>query len=291
VFKGEIEATARIDGVDTVRRLGENEAVRIDPRGGSWARVPCDPSRFIHGLRPQGFSLDFADLVAGGDGFGTAAADGIDPSNGELFSGPSLGFIPDWKPFFHPVSNIGPVDGVFIPDGRRGPTVVDSANHLFQFPATSGEAYDIIRRGGTYDTPQNGGRPQQPGIPPVFGGVNYRAPGRNALGMHANVGISVDLQDIAYRHPGLRVERFTTMLANVGQKGWPYKGKADFWVLLDGRLAAHYPGLTPAHEPLALDIAIDGQRYLTLVSTDGGNGGTLDWITLGDPRIHLREMR
>lgn len=291
VFKGEIEATARIDGVDTVRRLVANEAVRVDPRGGSWATVPCDPSRFIHGLRPQGFSLDFADLVAGGDGFGTAAADGIDPSNGELYSGPSLGFIEDWKPFFHPVSNIGPVDGVFVPDGRRGPTVVDSANHQFQFPETTGIAYDAIRRGGTYDTPQNGGRPQQPGIPPVFGGINYRASGRNALGMHANVGLSVDLQDIAYRHPGLKVERFTAMLANIGQKQKPHHGKADFWVLLDGKLVAHHAGLTPEQEPVALDIAIDGQRYLTLVSTDGGNGGTLDWITLGDPRIHLREMR
>lgn len=291
VFKGAVEATARIDGIDTVRRLGPNDAVRVDPRGGSWAVIPCDPSRFIHGLRPQGFSLDFADLVAGGDGFGTAAADGIDPSTGELYSGPSLGFLPDWKPFFHPVSNIGPVDGVFIPDGRRGPTVVNSANHQFQFPGTTGEAYDIIRRGGTYDTPQNGGRPQQPGIPPMFGGINYRAPGRNALGMHANVGISVDLQDIAYRHPGLRVERFTTMLANIGHKGEPHQGKADFWVLLDGKLAGHYPSLTPMNEPLALDIVIDGQRYLTLVSTDGGNGGTLDWITLGDPRIQLREIR
>jgi hypothetical protein len=289
VFTGEIEASARIQGVDTVRRLRTNEAVRIDPRGGSWATIPCDPSRFIHGLRPQGFSLDLADLVAGGDGFGTAAADGIDPLTGELYSGPSLGFIEDHKPFFHPVSNLGPVDGVFIPDGRRGPTVVDSANHQFQFPETAGVAYDIIRRGGTYDTPQNGGRPQYPGIPPVFGGIDYRAPGRNALGMHANVGLSIDLQDIAYRHPGLAVERFTAMLANVGQKR--NKGRADFWVLLDGQLVAHHPGLTPDHDALALDIPIAGRRYLTLVSTDGGNGSGLDWITLGDPRIHLREMR
>jgi hypothetical protein len=28
---------------------------------------------------------------------------------------------------------------------------------------------------------------------------------------------------------------------------------------------------------------------LTLVSTDGGNGMGLDWITLGDPRLFLGE--
>ena len=290
VFSGAVEATARIDGTDTLRRLKGNEAVRIDPRGGSWATVPCDPTRFIHGLRPRGLSLDLADIVAGGDGFGTAAADGIDPLTGELATGPSLGVIEDHKPFFHPTQRLYGVDGVFIPDGGMGDTVVDSAGHRFQFPDTEGTAYDLIRRGGTYDTPQNGGRPQQPGIPPTFGGVDYRAPGRSALGMHASVGMSIDLQDIAYRHPGLRVDRFSAMLANVGRKDGV--GRADFWVLIDGQLVGRYEGLTSDRSPIALDVSISAtQRYLTLVSTDGGNGITLDWITLGDPRIHLSEAR
>lgn len=290
VFAGEVAASARIDGVESTRRLNANEAVRIDPRGGSWAVVPCDPSRFIHGLRPRGLSLDLADITAGGDGFGTAAADGIDPMTGELATGPSLGFIEDHKPFFHPAQRIGGIDGVFIPDGGMGDTVVDSAGHRFQFPDTDGVAYDIIRRGGTYDTPQNGGRPQQPGIPPTFGGVDYRAPGRSALGMHASVGMSIDLQDIAYRHPGMRVERFSAMLANVGRKG--SVGRADFWVLIDGQLVGRYENLTANSSPIALDVRIDaGQRYLTLVSTDGSNGNGLDWITLGDPRLHLTEAR
>jgi len=290
VFSGAVEASARIDGTDTVRRLAKNEAIRIDPRGGSWASVPCDPSRFIHGLRPRGLSLDLADLTAGGDGFGTAAADGIDPLTGELVSGPSLGFIEDWKPFFHPSNRVGSIDGVFIPDGSAGETVIDSAGHRFQFPDTVGVAYDMIRRGGTYDTPQNGGRPQQPGIPPSFGGVDYRAPGRSALGMHANVGMSIDLQDIAYRHPGMRVERFGAMLANVGHKST--SGRADFWILIDGALIARYQNLTSMTAPIVLDVAIAAhQRYLTLVSTDAGNGHVLDWITLGDPRIHLSEAR
>jgi hypothetical protein len=41
-----------------------------------------------------------------------------------------------------------------------------------------------------------------------------------------------------------------------------------------------------------LDVPLaSGQRFLTLVSTDGGNGNGLDWITLGDPRLHLSEAR
>jgi ferric-dicitrate binding protein FerR (iron transport regulator) len=290
VFGGTVELSAAIEGVEATRRLNANEAVRIDPRGGSWATVPCDPTRFIHGLRPRGLSLDLADLVAGGDGFGTGQADGIDPLSGELITGPSFGFIEDHKPFFHPAQQAGAIDGVFIPDGGMGATVIDSAGNRFQFPDTDGKAYDIIRRGGTYDTPQNGGRPQQPGIPPTFGGIDYRAPGRSALGMHANVGMSIDLQDVAYRHPGMRVERFSAMLANVGRKG--SIGRADFWVLIDGKLVGRYEDLTANRTPIALDVRIDaGQRYLTLVSTDGGNGNGLDWITFGDPRLHLTEAR
>lgn len=290
VFAGSVEATARIDGVDTTRHLSADEAVRIDPRGASWATVPCDPSRFVHGLRPRGFTLDLADLVAGGDGFGIAAADGLDPLTATLATGPSTGFQDDPQNAFHGTARGSSIDGTFIPDGSLGDNVIDSSGHRFHFPDTDGRAYDIIRRGGTFDTPSNGGRPEHPGIPPIFGGIDYRAPGRTALGMHANVGLTIDLQSVAYRHPGLRVERLSAVLANVGRKGG--SGRADFWVLVDGQLVARYQNITPQTTPITLDVALaSGQRYLTLVSTDGGNGNGLDWITLGDPRLHLCEAR
>jgi hypothetical protein len=288
VFAGAVEASARIEGVDATRRLNADEAVRIDPRGGSWAMVPCDPSRFIHGLRPRGLSLDLADLAAGGDGFGTATADGLDPLSGRLATGPAAGNLRDPDHGFHAAVGLQGIDGVFIPNGREGDTVVDSTGRRFRFPQTDGEAYDLIRRGGTFDLPRHGGRPEHPGIPPIFGGIDYRAPGRTALGMHANVGMTIDLQGVAYRHPGLRVERLTAMLANVGRKGG--SGRADFWLLIDGELVRHHHGLSPASSAIPIDLRLaPGQRFLTLVSTDGGNGNGLDWITLGDPRLHLVE--
>lgn len=290
VFAGAVEATARIDGIDTTRRLAADEAVRIDPRGASWTTVPCDPSRFVHGLRPRGFTLDLADLVAGGDGFGIAAADGLDPLSATLATGPSTGFQEDPLNGFHTTGRGNSIDGTFIPDGGVADNIIDSAGHHFRFPDTDGRSYDIIRRGGTFDTPSNGGRPENPGIPPIFGGIDYRAPGRTALGMHANVGVTIDLQNVAYRHPGLRVDRLSAVLANVGRKGGI--GRADFWVLVDGQLIARYDGITPKTAPIELDIPlVSGQRFLTLVSTDGGNGNGLDWITLGDPRLHLSEAR
>jgi hypothetical protein len=291
VFAGAVKATARIDGIDTTRQLAADEAVRIDPRGASWATVPCDPSRFVHGLRPRGFTLDLADLVAGGDGFGIAAADGLDPLSATLATGPSTGSQEDPLNGFHATSRGNSIDGTFIPDGGTAENIIDSAGHRFRFPDTDGRSYDIIRRGGTFDTPSYGGRPGHPGIPPVFGGIDYRAPGRTALGMHANVGMTIDLQNVAYRHPGLRVDRLSAVLANVGRSGGA-RGRADFWVLVDGQLIARYDGITPKSAPIELDIPlVSGQRFLTLVSTDGENGNGLDWITLGDPRLHLSEAR
>lgn len=291
VFSGTVQVSARIDGIETTRELHANDAVHIDPRGARWSTVPCDPSRFIHGLRTRGLSLDLADLTAGGDGFGTAAADGIDPLTGELATGPAGGLNHDELQTYHPARRHAAIDGVFIPDGGGGISTVDSAGHRFIFPDTDGRCYDFIRRGGTYDVQQFGGVLDRSGIPPIFGAIDYRSPGHNALGMHANVGMTIDLQKVAYRHPGLRVERFAAALANIGRKGGSL-GLADMWVLIDGKLVTHYPNITANSPPITIDIhmAVD-QRYLTLVTTDSGNSNGLDWITLGDPRLYLVEAR
>ena len=125
---------------------------------------------------------------------------------------------------------------------------------------------------------------------PGFSGINTRDQRGVRLAREREMAIctAIDLQDVAYRHPGLRVERFSAMVANVGRKGG--SGRADVWVLIDGQVVAHHQRLTPDTPPLALDLHFDGaQRFLTLVSTDSGNGNGLDWITLGDPRLHLVE--
>jgi hypothetical protein len=286
VFTGEVEAQARVDGGSIRRQLPAGEAVRVDPRGGTLVPIPCDPFRFARSLRPLDIAIDLADLAAGGDGRGSAAADGIDPLTGRIVTGPAIGVTRDGVGAYRRVAGSAVIDGVFIPDGRSGETTLTSAGHRFLFPPSDGNGYDLIRRGGTLDDPRNGGTPEHPRIPPVFGGIDFRAPGHAVLGMHANVGMTVDLEELARSHPGLRVERFTAQLANVGRKGG--RGIADFWLFLDGRRVAHHAGLTTDSPVVAIDLRLaPGERYLTLVSTDHGDGSGLDWITLGDPVLHL----
>ena len=283
VFAGAVEATARSQPAPLQLRAGM--AVRLDARGGTLEPIPCEPTRFARSLRPVDLALDLVDLTVGGDGRGSAVADGIDPGTGVVLSTPAIGVVRG-DGNYHRVTQTSAIDGVFVPLGDREQAIT-SAGHRYRFPPNDGQGYDLIRRGGTFDVPGNGGRPEHPGIPPIFDGVDFRTPGHAALGLHANCGFTIDLAELAAAHPGLRVERFTTRVANIGRKGGG-KGRADFWILADGVMASHYFTMTPDTGTERVDLRIDpGTRFLTLVATDGGDRSGLDWITLGDPRLHL----
>ncbi len=284
VFAGAVEANARAEPTPVQVRAGS--AVRLDARGGgTLAPIPCEPTRFARSLRPVDLALDLVDLTAGGDGRGSAVADGIDPTTGDVLSSPAIGVV-HGDGNYHRVTQASVIDGVFVPLGDREQAIT-SAGHRYRFPPNDGQGYDLIRRGGTFDVPGNGGRPEHPGIPPIFDGVDFRTPGHAALGLHANCGFTIDLAELAAIHPGLRVERFTASVANIGRKN-NGKGRADFWIMADGVMASHYFTMTPDTGTEHVDLRINpGTRFLTLVSTDSGDRSGLDWITLGDPRLHL----
>jgi hypothetical protein len=286
VFTGQVDALLVGDAAGQSRTsLHADQAVRLDPWRGTIARVTPDSARFVRTLSPQRLQLMLADLISGGDGRGSGDRDGIDPRSGEIVSGPALGVM-NGDNRFHATTGSRFVDGVFIPDGAHGPTAIDSLGHLFQFPASDGKAYDLVRRGGTLESPEYGGN-EHPRIPPVFGGVDYENFGHTAIGMHANVGFTIDLLTLAAAHSGMRPARFTARVANVGRKQ-RNEGMADFWELIDGRMLQHLVDLTPASGSFPIDVLLaPGDHYLTLVASDAGNGNGLDWVTLGDPRLQL----
>jgi hypothetical protein len=286
VFSGTVDAVLVGDAAGPTRTsLHADQAVRLDPWRGTIARVTPDSARFVRTLIPQRLQLMLADLIAGGDGRGSGDRDGINPLSGEIVSGPAFGVM-NGDNLFHPTNGSRFVDGAFIPDGAHGPTTIDSLGHLFQFPASDGKAYDLVRRGGTLESPEYGGN-EHPRIPPLFGGVDYGSFGHTAVGMHANVGFTIDLATIAAVHSGMRPARFTARVANIGRKQRS-EGMADFWVLIDGRMLQHLVDLTPALGSFPIDVLLaPGDHYLTLVASDAGNGNGLDWVTLGDARLQL----
>ena len=63
---------------------------------------------------------------------------------------------------------------------------------------------------------------------------------------------------------------------------------ADLWVFVDGRLKFHRERFRPRDGAFRVDVEIGpDERFLTLVSTDGGNGPVCDWLVIGDPVLQM----
>ncbi len=224
--------------------------------------------------RIEGKSRDLADIVGGGLGLGTGIENnGIDPRNAKVRVR-NFGNLPEVTTNRFAKSGFPFVDGVFIPDGEDVKTevVVSSTGiTVTGLPKTSGKAWDTIRNGPVGNQHST-----------VLGGIDFTADGHSLLSLHANAGITFDLAAIrkATDTAGMR---FTASLGYFGAKG---DFQADVWVYVDGRKAFESRHLRrqDALQQVNVDLPV-GARFLTLVSTDGGNGISHDQVGFGDPKL------
>jgi hypothetical protein len=204
--------------------------------------------------------LDLADIAGGGNGFGSGTIDmGIDPVTGK----PSREFTGAQESANHYrlVPSNAYIDGVFIPNGRTQ-QVVSSQGHVFhECPATSGSCYNNISYGRRILESQ--------GTQNTIGFVS--PPLHNSLLMHANTGITYDLQSIRTLLPNLNIVRFQSKIRIEQGAMRPSLSNADFWVLVDGKLKFHQTQVK-AEELFAIDLELsENDRFLTLVITDGND--------------------
>ena len=216
----------------------------------------------------EGRGVDLADVVGGGNGFGTGRKGiGLDARTGKVQER-QFGNLGNVKPGHYAKSTTDFVDGVFVP--AEGETQISSTGlKATGLPANAGKAWDMIRNGpvaSQYST--------------TWGGVDYAQAGHSLLGLHANAGITFDLAAIR-QATGLKALRFSTV---VGYGGQPAPPSAEFWVLLDGKRMAHQRIGRNDAVPVKFNIPAS-VRFLTLISTDGGNGYSHDQISFGDPRL------
>jgi hypothetical protein len=231
-------------------------------------------------------ALDLADVVADGDGFGTARGRGIDPTTGQTAKAQPVprGLTGDHK--YHRVESLPLIDGVFVPDGGQGPVQVDSAGHAFDgFGATDNLTCGHVWAGGPVvftETPDV--------IRTELGGIEYGSPGHGVLAMHANKAITFDLEAIRRANSGCKVVRFRSVAGNpetASQEGRSVYG--DIWVLVDGRVRFQRREINAYNGAMSINVLLgERDRFLTLVATDGGNGASCDWIMFGDPRLELQ---
>lgn len=267
--------------------LRENESARVERSGqGRIVVVPTTQSAgFVRKIpKPKIMTLDLVDVVAGGDGFSGRRGRGIDPTCGRTTDSLSPGYM-SGNGKYHRVEGLPFVDGVFIPDVSSDQVQIDSVGHTFGlFGNANNMTANHLWAGGAIPTdPPNFIRTE-------IAGVDYASPGHGLLFMHANKGITFDLDAIRRANPGGRILRFRATAGNtetVSAKGTTARG--DLWVFVDGQPRFKRRYVSSLSGAISINIPIgDNNRFLTLTATDGGHGIEYSWITFGDPRLELR---
>ncbi len=230
--------------------------------------------------------LDLGDIAAGGDGYG-AATDGLGLhiATGQIVDPDTFGGATSGGPLFTATDGTGGavdfplVDGVFLPNGT---TQIRTDGSTFDFPATDGNNWDAIRNAAAhygFTTPEL--QPIQLADQP---GVD-----RRGLGIHANAGITFDLE--AIRNTGHYVNQFTGVAGiNFTAVDGPY---ADFtvWVLLDGEVryeqSFSWDGLT--YEAFSVPI-MESDEFLTIATTDFNAWFHTDQAAIADATLRKIDL-
>ncbi len=256
-------------------------------------KAGANPVRFVREVPVRatgalaGKRLDLADVVGRGNGFGTGKIGrGVHPANGKALEQPvplqavapvsGYGFLLSWRY----------IDGVFVPDGRRGPNAVTSTGRLFRAcPDTNGRTLLGISNGGFMALPSK----PQASYPPMLGGERFGSAERPALGMHPNAGITFDLDRIRADNPGTAITAFQA-IGGLSETAPEFPASdVTFWVLVDGEVRfQHTISQTSASAtPVPVTLA-PSARFLTLVTTCPGNTDYA-WAVWALPFLELLE--
>ncbi len=181
------------------------------------------------------------------------------------------------------VPDIPFVDGVFVPDGETGPVQLTSAGHVFnEFGNTNGQyympigAYSLINMYTQADRKYTSIHLEE--YPPESA-VN--------LCLHANSGITFDLQKIREAMPFINITRFTSVYGIPKTREDQDNVTSDFYVFVDGVPLMIKRGVSNRDKPGHVSIPLaKTDRFLTLVCTEGQeNFG--DWSLFVNPAVEL----
>jgi hypothetical protein len=287
VFQGAVEyrPAVREKTHKTPVRLTQGQAARVGA-GSDFAYLPqADKNEFVMRMDfPRKKQLDLLDVVAGGSGFESHWKEsGIDLVTGNRhdlnFEAESVGdgvyhAVP-WQPL---------IDGVFIPTGEK--TKLDSASHAYDFPKTDNMmSYCVFAIHKT------------PGTDLLFknsaAGDSFMPLGRGLLCMHANAGITFDMDVIRGKNAGWTPTKFTATSGNLFDLTLPdppedYNERAEVWVFVDGKLRFHKNELSHADGPVPVEVPLEAtDHFITLVTTDRTANHRYLQTVFGDPVLHL----
>lgn len=129
-----------------------------------------------------------------------------------------------------------------------------------------------------------------------FDGQQYGDQNRPCLMMHANLGITFDLNAIRDLCPDIKITHFVSKFG-IADFEENIDCSADFWVLVDGQVRRSRRNVTQKGvlDNLSIELA-PSDRFLTLITTDGGDNFylgtqqlpyTSDWCVFVEPELVL----
>jgi hypothetical protein len=281
-------ATARVDSNGDL-------ATGVELKGRAFHRNLPRTAADIRDARDADLSL--VDIVSDG---GLAGA--IDPLTGgrdarpwQLLIGPG---ITRSNGQYHRSNTHPMIDGVFIPMRDGGETVVTSDGQRFNLPKNDGVSWGPIwaRRRVVGNLPQAAndywGTNTLPHLTTWLGTSR-----RGLLGIHANVGITFDLaqcdKQLLGRFHSLKGSIVKLDLAE--ERGHENVTRVpvrtiDFWIVVDGELRFNKRGIAPSEDSLPFEVPLRPEdRFLTLITTDGGDSVSFDNAFLVDPVLTISD--
>jgi hypothetical protein len=308
VFEGEVDVQCDRERKEAVR-LTTGMSIRADKAGFDSPRQSNDPlwlDRDFKGQRPGALGpneLSLVDVVCGSAPGEYRFAGSIDPNTGTWTSlpwseskgvraAPATGLV-------SAVSGNPWVHSVFVPAPGGDGIPVDLEGHEVDAPAFSGGSWGPIWARRPFDSQAD----------PLMSSVEANTEGfwgagtKRALldrsrwvrdgivGLHANVGITIDL-DAIRGHFGVAPKAFRGVLAHLEKShvSLPFhpQAKTSFQVFVDGELRYERLGFCRDNGDVVFGAELKkGDRRLTLFATDGGDGPIYDRLVLLDPVILL----
>lgn len=263
--------------------LSVGQSRRIDTMG-NLTEILMETKSFVRkiysktGVIWRGKNIDLADIVGGGDGFGSANNGiGIYPLTGKFVQ--VKGTTEEEQQVqggFKAVLQSKWIDSVFVPDGGEGPVQISQNGLSFDgFGDTSGTMHAHLSNQKDFSEEGHEGKNLSVGKKPC-------------IYMHTNLGVTFDLNKIREKFG-----REVNIKAFKSQSGFRYfsgmNNKADFWVLVDGQLRYKREGAVCGSGLEKIEIPIDpDDHFLTLVTTESDDGMGDDWTMFVDPMLILK---
>lgn len=280
----------------TSQLINVKEAKNVNGQTGRVRDIALQENHFVRridsarGLVWKGQDFDLADVVGNGNGFGSGDHTLVlDPIKGTFTRDyPEWTFIQESGSYVSVLNTLF-IDGVFIPDGETEHVVISSSGYHFKgCPDTSNidRTYGFIRTGGTIATNQVPNDHRRL----ILDGITYGGKDHSVIFMHANVGITFDLDAVRRSLPQGSVIKEFAAICGVSDDApaGPEAGKSDFRVLVDGQTKFEHLGVTKNNLGQSVRVLIGPEdRFLTLVTTDGGDTTYNDYCLFARPVLVL----